>query len=182
LWPSVLLQHSLLASRGSLWAISVIRHPALRYFLHVEAFCAVGAVLPISRGSPVSGVLFRTSRPLRSCERITDCGASRRGRAATRLSYAGNNDAHKASLTSLPALRRLPRSTSSPFSRLSVVPRFCQSRGTLLLLDYREIVKKVVSSDVQKMGSPTDNVSTNERLTDYLSLYSLLSLSLCHSL
>jgi len=70
LWPCsvrcVPLQHSLLARRGSLRAIRVIRYP-LRHILHVEPFCAVGTVLP--PGDPVYGVLFRATRPLRSCKR-----------------------------------------------------------------------------------------------------------------
>jgi len=131
LWPSgcVLLQHSLLAHRGSLRAISVIRHPTLRHFIHVEAFCAVGAVPPI-----LCPFLFRPTRPLRSCQRITDRGASRRGRAATRLSNTGRIDAHNASLAPLLTLRHCLGDTSSPFSRLFVCrspKRFCQSRGTL---------------------------------------------------
>ena len=69
LWPSgcVPLQHSLLARCGSLQAIRVIRHPTLRRILHGDAFCALSAVLPLSRGAPVSVNCF--ARPLRSCER-----------------------------------------------------------------------------------------------------------------
>jgi len=47
---------------------------------------------------PLSGVLFRPTRPLHSCQRITDCGASRRGRAATKLFNTGRIDAHNANL------------------------------------------------------------------------------------
>ena len=69
LWPSgcVPLEHSLLACCGSLQAIRVIRHPTLRRILHVEALCDLGAVLPLSRGAPVSVLCF--ARPLRLCER-----------------------------------------------------------------------------------------------------------------
>ena len=48
------LQQSLLARRGSLWAISVVRHPPLRRILRVRACCAVGAVLSLPRGAPLS--------------------------------------------------------------------------------------------------------------------------------
>ena len=54
--------------RKSLITLTVhLAHPTLRRVLHVEAFCAVG--VNVSRGAPVSGVLFRSTRPLRSCKR-----------------------------------------------------------------------------------------------------------------
>jgi len=53
LWPCGPLPHSLLAHRGCLQNIHVIRNPTLRRILHVEAFCAVGALLPLLRGAPV---------------------------------------------------------------------------------------------------------------------------------
>jgi len=179
LWPSgrVLLQHSFLAHRGSL---SVIRHPTLRHFLHVEAFCAVDVVLPILRCAPVCGVLFRPTRPLRSCQRITDRGASRRGRAATRLSDTGRIDAHNASLALLLTLRHCQAGTSSPFSRLFV----CLSPRILpISRDAPARLAKVVSSSEDGFSlSPTHNVSTNERLTGSLSPSFSLSHSLSHSL
>jgi hypothetical protein len=70
------LQHSLLARRGSLRATRVIRHPTLRSILHVEAFCAVGAVLPVSRGAPISP--FRPTVTLLKKETILQI-AERRG-------------------------------------------------------------------------------------------------------
>ena len=57
LWPSG-PQNSLLACHSNLRAIRVIRHPTLQRILHVEAFCAIGAVLPLSRVAPVSTFCF----------------------------------------------------------------------------------------------------------------------------
>jgi hypothetical protein len=131
---------------------------------------------------PLSGVLFRPTRPLRSCQRITDRGASRRGRAATRLLDTGRIDAHNANLAPLLTLRHCQGDTSSPFSRFFVVgpPDFANLAGLS-----REIVKSVSSpptSDDRFSLCPTDNVSTNKRLTGSLSLSFSLSLSLSHSL
>jgi len=117
LWPPlcVFLKHSLLGRHSSLWAIRVVRHPTLRRILDMEAFCAVGAVLPLPCGAPVS--MFCFARPDRYAlvkgDNTTERGASLRGRAATKLSDTGKTSAHNASLA---PLRHCQGDTSSPFS------------------------------------------------------------------
>ena len=91
LWPSrVPLQHSLLAHSGCLQAIRVIQHPTLQRILLLEAFCAVGAVLLLPRGGPLS-VQFHFTRLIRSCERrnTTDLGASQRDKEPMNCSTQG---------------------------------------------------------------------------------------------
>ena len=122
LWPSrVPLQHSLLACRCSPRAIRVIRHPTLRRILHVQSFCAVGAVLRLSLGAPVPVLCF--DRPNRytlvkggnitSAERCREAG---RPQGCTRIAST-----HNTSLVPLLTLRRWQEDTSSPFSRPFVV-------------------------------------------------------------
>ena len=104
LWPSgcvPLLQHSLLALRGSLRAIRVIRHPALRLILHVKASCAVGAALPLFRGVQVSSSVWKeTISP--STERCGEAGRP------TRLPDKERTSTRNASLAPLLSLRHCP--------------------------------------------------------------------------
>jgi len=127
------LQHSLLACSSSL-RIRVVRHPTLRRILHVEACCAVGAVLRLPRGAPVS--MFCFARPDRYAlvkgDNTTVRRASLRGRAATKLSDTGKTSPHNASLAPLLTLRHCQEETRALPSGPVVVspPSFCQSRGT----------------------------------------------------
>jgi len=124
--------------RGSLQAIIVIRHPTLRRILRVEAFCEVGAVLPLSCGAPVFMSCF--ARPdgyaFVKGDNTTEHGASQRGRAATRLSNTERTSAHNASRPLLLTLSHCPDSVcwsrhELSFSRSFLLsPKFCQSRGT----------------------------------------------------
>ena len=119
LWPSgfcVPPQHPLLARRGSLRAIRVIQHPTLRRILHVEAFGEVGVMSPLPRGVHV---LFRSTRPLRSCKwrNTTNHVALQRGRAATKLSNTGSISVHTTSFSPWFTLRHFEGSPFSPFSR-----------------------------------------------------------------
>ena len=113
----------------------MIRHPTLRRILRVEAFCAVGAVLPPSCGAPVfMSCLARPDRyALVKGDNTTEHGASQRGRAATRLSNTERTSAHNASRPLLLTLSHCPADTSSPsLDRFCCrSPKFCQSRGTL---------------------------------------------------
>jgi len=182
LWPSGPLQHSLLANRGSLRAISVIRHPTLRHFLHVEAFCAVGVVLSILVPLSLVFCFARSDRyALVKGLLITE----HRGEAGRpRLSDTGRTDAHNASLVPWLTLRH---GQGDEFSLLSSFlcrsPSFANRAGCS-----REIVKSRVESRVlQRLDDgfslyPTDNVFTNKGLTGSLSLSSSLFLTLSHSL
>jgi len=126
LWPlgCVPLQHSLLVRSGSLQAIRVIRHPVWR-ILHVEAHCAVGAVIPLPRGSSSPTVaLFPNETILPSAERHGEAGRPRgsptqaglvRTMLASHFCSRSVNVSHVLSLLS--SFRRSPT--------------ICQSRGTL---------------------------------------------------
>jgi hypothetical protein len=136
LWPSgcvPLLQHSLLAPCGSLRAIRAIQHPALRRILHVEASCAVGAALPLSRGVQVSSSVLPDPT-------VTLFGGRQYHRAR---SVAERQGGPRGCLKKRGLVRTTPASRlcslrgtvqeQLSLSRLFLLsaPKFCQSHGTL---------------------------------------------------
>ena len=151
LWPSGPLQHSLLAHRGSLRAISMIRHPTLRHFLHVEAFCAVGVVLSILVPLSLVFCFARSDRyALVKGLLITE----HRGEAGRpRLSDTGRTDAHNASLVPWLTLRHGQGDEFSLLSSFFVVgpPVLPIARDAPARLS--KVESKVEFSNVSTMGS-----------------------------
>ena len=173
LWPCVPLQHSLLACRGSLWAISVVRHPPLRRILCVVDFYAVGAVLPLPRGAPVCAFCFARPDRCALVKRDNITAERWRGRGNTRLSDTGRTNSKKINLAPVLTLRHCQGDNkSSPFSHDSLIgfSGFADLAGRS-----REIVKSRVH--------PTDDgfaLSLSHSLS--LALSRSLALSLSRSL
>ena len=127
------LQQSLLARRGSLWAISVVRHSPLRRILRLRACCAVGAVLSLPVPLSVRAVSLDPTVTLLKKETILPSADCWRGRGNTRLSDTERTYSQNVSLAPLLTLRHCPGdNSSSPFFHDSLIGslRFCRSRGT----------------------------------------------------
>ena len=105
----------------SMWRLSV-----------VSVQCFHSRVVPLSLCSVSPD---RYTRVKEDNTVTTECGASRRGRAATRWSDTGMTSAHNASLAPLLALRHCQGDTSFPFSApfVASLPVFANRTGRSLM-------------------------------------------------